>query len=46
METLKTHYVTGIRRGLAKILASADFLGAPMALAGHVREGGVCHSVM
>ncbi len=39
MDTLKTHYVTGIRRGLTKILASADFIGAPMALAGHVREG-------
>jgi vacuolar protein sorting-associated protein 13A/C len=42
MDTLKTHYVTGVRRGLAKILASADFLGAPMALAGHVREGWAC----
>jgi hypothetical protein len=39
MDTLKAHYVTGMRRGLAKILASADFLGAPMALASHVREG-------
>jgi hypothetical protein len=38
-ETLKEHYVTGMRKGLAKILASADFIGAPMALAGHVREG-------
>ena len=38
-DRLREHYVTGVRRGLAKILASADFLGAPMALAGHVREG-------
>ncbi len=36
VELLWTHYLTGVRRGLAKILASADFLGAPMALAGGV----------
>lgn len=38
-EYLFSHYYAQIRKGFAKIIASADFLGSPMALAGMIKEG-------